>query len=219
MEPAGSGAAFELAERLGATGIESGVFLTQDAEVVLGIDPSVRSGLRRRDVSAMDARDVSESHPRLAEVVSKASVGFALSLAGSSSKVVDALVSEYATLHLGPSRFPLWLRSRNVEQLRDWRKRWPELRLVHDTNLGDVSTGPERHAALLAESDIDAVRLPYPDWTGGLATLFHRFEVLGFAHRAVHDRMFDELIRMGVDGISSQHVDRLLEGFARNGLS
>ncbi len=36
--------------------------------------------------------------------------------------------------------------------------------------------GPERRAAVLAEHGIDAINLHHTDWTGGLTTLFHRFD-------------------------------------------
>ena len=44
--------------------------------------------------------------------------------------------------------------------------------------------GPERRAANLAELGIDAINLHHTDWNGGLATLFHRFErvVLRLGH-------------------------------------
>ncbi|MGI9623611.1 MAG: hypothetical protein ACR2PK_12310 [Acidimicrobiales bacterium] len=219
VELAGSGSAFALAIRLGATGIEAGAYLTTDDEVVVGADAVVRRGLRRKEVSSMRADEVTASHPRLADVVADDTVGFALSLAPISSDVLDAVVQDHSRLGLGQAGYPLWARCGRVDQLRDWRKRWPELRLVHDTTLGALEDGPERHAASLADSDIDAVRLPYPEWTGGLAALFHRFDVLAFGHTAIHDRMFDDLVRMGLDGISSIYVDRLVDAFARADLA
>jgi len=48
------------------------------------------------------------------------------------------------------------------------------------------------------------------DWTGGLATLFHRFGVLAFGWDAQTPRVLDELIDLGIDGVYSDHVDRMV---------
>ncbi len=64
---------------------------------------------------------------------------------------------------------------------------------------------------------MDAVRLPYDEWTGGLTTLFHKFGVLAFAETVEHDRMLDELLVMGVDAVSSVHVDRMSDAMRRAG--
>ncbi|MCU1376632.1 MAG: putative phosphodiesterase, partial [Actinomycetia bacterium] len=47
-------AAFTLATRLGATGLESDVWLTADGVAVLDHDGVVRHGLRRRPIATMD---------------------------------------------------------------------------------------------------------------------------------------------------------------------
>ena len=44
--------AFTLAVRLGATGLESDVWLTRDGEAVLDHDGLVRNGLRRRRIAS-----------------------------------------------------------------------------------------------------------------------------------------------------------------------
>ena len=80
--------------------------------------------------------------------------------------------------------------------------------------------GPvERWAADLARIGIDAVNMRRPDWNGGLTTLFHRFEVLVFAWDAQHSHHIAELIDMGIDGVYSDHVDRMVEVLARFGWS
>jgi len=71
--------------------------------------------------------------------------------------------------------------------------------------------GPERRAAQLSAAGIDAVNLHYDEWTGGLTTLFHRFGVHAFGWDAQHDRILRNLVRMGIDGVFSDHVDRMVE--------
>ncbi len=74
--------------------------------------------------------------------------------------------------------------------------------------------GPERRAAQLAEAGIDAVNLHYTDWTGGLTALFHRFGRYTFGWDAQHERIIRDLVRMGIDGVFSDHVDRLVDAMA-----
>ena len=74
---------------------------------------------------------------------------------------------------------------------------------------------PERLAAQLSEDGIDAVNLHRSEWTGGLTTLFHRFGRLAFGWDAQHERMLTELLHMGIDGVYSDHVDRMMEAVAR----
>ena len=76
--------------------------------------------------------------------------------------------------------------------------------------------GPERRAAQLSDAGIDAVNLHHSDWTGGLTTLFHRFDVCTFGWDAQFERVLDNLLTMGIDGVYSDHVDRMMEAVARN---
>jgi hypothetical protein len=50
----------------------------------------------------------------------------------------------------------------------------------------------------------------YTDWTLGLTTLFHRFDLLTFGWDAQHDRMLLDLISYGIDGLYCDDVDRMM---------
>ena len=76
-----------------------------------------------------------------------------------------------------------------------------------------MKDGPERRAAQLADAGIDGVNLHHSDWTGGLTTLFHRFNRYCLAWDAQYERVISDLVRMGADGIYSDHDDRLHGGF------
>ncbi len=78
-----------------------------------------------------------------------------------------------------------------------------------------MKDGPERHAARMAAAGIDAVNLPHSDWSGGLTTLFHRFGLLAFGWDAQFERVLDALIDMGIDGVYSDHVDRMVDALGR----
>lgn len=108
----------------------------------------------------------------------------------------------------------LWLCQPDHRLLAEWRQSFPDVRLVNSTRGRDVKGGMERRAAELASSGIEAMNLHRTEWTGGLVALFHRFERLAFGWDAQHEREIRELARMGIDGVFSDHVDRLLAGLA-----
>ena len=69
-------------------------------------------------------------------------------------------------------------------------------------------------AARLQADGIDAMNMHHTDWTGGRVVMFHRFGRYALGWDAQFDRIIAELIRMGIDGIFSDHTDRLTEKLA-----
>ena len=63
------------------------------------------------------------------------------------------------------------------------------------------------------------MNLHHSEWTGGLTALFHRFEVLCFGWDAQHARILDGLLDAGVDGVYSDHVDRMVDALRARQLS
>jgi glycerophosphoryl diester phosphodiesterase len=57
------------------------------------------------------------------------------------------------------------------------------------------------------------VNLRHADWTGGLTTLFHRFDRLTLAWDVQHEELLRSVLRMGIDGVFSDHVDRMVDAF------
>ena len=109
----------------------------------------------------------------------------------------------------------LWLCAGAPDLLERWRERWSEVRLVLSTRRNHMERGPERVAARLAGSGIDAVNMPHADWTGGTVALFHRFGVQAFGWDANYDRTLGELLDAGIDAVYSDHVDRMMGAIAR----
>jgi glycerophosphoryl diester phosphodiesterase len=83
--------------------------------------------------------------------------------------------------------------------------------LVNSTRLRRIKEGPELRAASLANAGIDAINMHTSDWTGGLTTLFHRFERLALAWDAQFERVLRSMLEMGCDAVYSDHVDRMVE--------
>jgi glycerophosphoryl diester phosphodiesterase len=202
--------AFTLALRLGATGLESDVWLTADGVPVLDHDGVVRGGLRKRAIPDTRRADLPPYIPSLEEMYAECGTAFHLSL---DVKHVPAAprVVEVARA-AGHDLSTLWLCHHDWEVVAGWRAALgDDVRLVDSTRLKRMKQGPERRAAQLKAAGIDCVNLHHTDWTGGLVALFHRFGRYAFGWDAQFDRVLDELVRMGIDGIFSDHVDRLVD--------
>ena len=51
------------------------------------------------------------------------------------------------------------------------------------------------------------------DWNGGLVALFHRFGRTAFSWDLQHDHLLRPALRMGIDGVYSDYVDRMTSAF------
>jgi glycerophosphoryl diester phosphodiesterase len=202
--------AFVLARRLGATGLESDVWLTADGDAVLDHDGVVgRRGLRRRPIREMNRRDLPSHVPTLADLYEACGTDFELSLDVKDPLAVDAILAT-ARAAGGDAERRLWLCHHDWQVVAGWRARTADAGLVDSTRLRAMRQGPERRAAQLADAGIDCVNMHHTDWTAGLVALFHRFDVWTFAWDAQFERIVHALVKMGIDGIYSDHVDRLV---------
>lgn len=202
--------AFELGLRLGATGLESDAWLTADGVAVLDHDGRVRSGWRRRGIAQTSRAELPAHIPTLADLYATCGSAFHLSLDVKDKAAFDAVI-EVARAAGDDALTRLWLCHPNLDTLVAWRARSPDVRLVNTTRLQHLPRGPERRAAELAAGGIDAINLHHSDWSGGLTTLFHRFERLTFGWDAQHERVLRGLLRMGIDGVYSDWVDRMVD--------
>ena len=205
--------AFALALKLGATGLESDVWLTADGVPVLDHDGVVKVGLRRRAIGTIDRASLPPWIPTLEELYATCGTGFELSL---DVKDADAAAATVAVARAaGDDVLPrLWLCHPDWQVVRTWRRLADDVRLVDSTRLRRIREGAERRAADLADAGIDAINLHHSDWNLGLATLFHRFELHCFGWDAQFERILVQLLRFGLDGVYSDHVDRMMDVMA-----
>jgi glycerophosphoryl diester phosphodiesterase len=205
--------AFQLALRLGATGLESDVWLTADGEAVLDHDGQVGL-LRKRPIANFNRSQLPSHIPTLAELYAACGADFELSLDIKDPAAAKTVVD--VTRAASPSaESRLWLCHHDWDLLATWREQFPEVKLVDSTRLKRIAEGPERRASNLQNAGIDAINLHHSDWTGGLAALFHRFERYALGWDAQHERILVELLDAGLDGVYSDHVDRLTAALAR----
>ena len=206
--------AFALGLRLGATGLESDVWLTADGVPVLDHDGVVRVGRRKRAVGDARPRRAARRTSRRSPTCSGSVRGdyhLSLDLKGPDAgpAVIDVVRRE------APGLLPrLWLCHPDLDVLRSLRPYDETVRLVNSTRLNRMKEGPERRAATLAAGGIDAVNLHHTDWTGGLTTLFHRFQRVCFGWDMQFEHVLRPALRMGIDGVFSDHVDVMVDAFA-----
>lgn len=202
--------AFELALKLGATGLESDVWLTADGVAVLDHDGVVGSRWRKRSIDTVRHAELPAHVPTLAELFDlcddEIHVSLDLKDPATGAAVVDVLADRPMR-----RRSTTWLCHPELDVLLPLRGHG--LRLVQSTRLHKIKEGPERRAADLAAQGIDGINLHHTDWNGGLVTLFHRFELTAFGWDLQYEHLLRPALRMGLDAVYSDHVDVMMDSY------
>ena len=169
--------AFELALRLGATGLESDVWVTADGVAVLDHDGLVGRRPLRRPISEVMSSDLPRHIPTLREfydVVGR-SADFSLDI---KDPAVAAEVVACARDVGAEDR--LWLCHPDRHLVSSWRDLSSSVHLVESTRASKFEGSPELHIAQSAELGIEVINLHHSDWTGGSVAMAHRFGLLAF---------------------------------------
>lgn len=200
--------AFHLALRLGATGLESDVWLTADGVPVLDHDGVFRRGVRKLPISKCRRDEVPDHIPSLQDLLAECGTDFHLSL---DVKDPDAALPVAEVCRRFGDQFTsrVWLCHGDLGTLTGWREPLRDFRLVDSTRLERLKEGPERRAAALASRGIDAVNLHRSDWNGGLVVLFHRFDRFAFGWDLQFDHQMEPALRMGLDAVYSDDVEMM----------
>lgn len=204
--------AFEHALALGAEGLESDVWVTADGIPVLDHDGIVRRRFARRPIRAVARARLPRHIPSLADLYETCGIGFALSLDVKDDAAAMATM-EVAVEH-GALRH-LWLCTPSRRQLRRWRARSSEVRLVDSAPIGAFTDDPAARIAALEPLGVDALNVRYPAWTADLVAAVHAEGKLAFAWDVQPPALLERLLGIGIDGIFSDHVDRLLDAITR----
>jgi glycerophosphoryl diester phosphodiesterase len=212
VEPENTIPAFRVALDQGASGIETDVWLSADGEVVCAHDPVVSRGLRRRRISSATAEELATyGLPRFSDVYRDLGTAYECSVDVKSDAAAAGLV-EIAGAHDCQER--LWVCSPDVALLHSLRDESPRgdkrVKLVHSDRRNSIGTPLERHAFDLAEAGIDAMNFHHTEWTAGLVSLFHRFEVRAFAWDAQEVRHLRAVLAMGIDAVYCDRPERMV---------
>jgi len=207
-EPENTLRAFRKGLELGASGLESDVWLSADGHPVLVHDDRFWRGLRHVDVRRSTAAELARHEiPRLEDLFAACGTDFELSLdlkdPASAGPTVEVL-----RRHGIPERS--WLCISPMALLAEVRSSHPDVRVVHSRRRDKLGTELERHAARLSGLGVDAMNMHHTDWNAGLVTLFHRFGVQAFAWDAQHVRTLRMMLDYDVDAVYSDRVDRMV---------
>lgn len=205
--------AFELAVKLGANGLETDAWLTADGCAVLDHDGVHKGKVRRQPIRRVKRKELGQHIPDFRQLLDMADGVHHVSVDVKDFDCLDELMSTAAS-----SGFPLaklWLCHYDISHVLEMKRRYPEVRIVDSTRLSKVKEGLERRAALLAEHQIDALNMHVSDWSGGLVTLVHRFNLLAFGWDAQFPNILETALRMGLDAVYSDHVDRMVDAYEK----
>ena len=205
--------AFLLALRLGATGLESDVWVTSDNVAVLDHDGKVRaSKLRSRPIRDIPSRQLPDHIPRLSEVLAllldRPDLHLSLDI-----KDDDAFGPTFQAINEAQAELfsRVWLCHPDRHTLTAQRSEFPDAHLVNSVRLNTIREGVEVRCATLANHGIDALNMRIDDWNGGLVTLAHRFSRYAFGWNLQHAHELQNGLRMGLDGVFSDYVDRMVD--------
>lgn len=204
--------AFELALRLGANGLETDIWLTADGVPVIAHDATVRRGVRVRQIRDLPSHQLPEGMPTLEQLITHCGRDFHLSIDlkdPSAGEPVINVLREAGGDILGRT----WLCAPDMGTLVPLRAFDADIRLVDSTRLDRIKEGVERRSSELARLGIDGLNMFHTDWTGGLATLVHRFGRVAFGWGIEYERHFAAAYRMGLDAVYSDWVDRMMDSY------
>lgn len=195
--------AFALALERGATGLESDAWLTADGVVVLDHDGEIDG----RPIGTFRRAELPRHIPSLRELYEELGNDYELSL-DIKEDTAGPSVIEVADDAGDPSR--LWLCHWNWKVVAQWRERSPAVRLVDSTRAKHMRTTGTARAERMAALGIDAINLHESDWTEELVATFHECNRFALGWDAQDEQTLGRLVALGVDGVYSDHVNRMM---------
>ncbi len=203
--------AFRLALEMGATGLESDVWLTRDGVAVLDHDGVVRGDGPDRPIAELLRRELPGHVPELAELYAECGTGYELSLDLKDAAAADEVIA-VARAAGAPQR--LWLCHGHWRVVAALRERASDLKLVDSTRIHRIEEGAAERARSLVAAGIDAVNLHQKDWNAELVRTFRAAGLAAFAWDAQTDSVLRQTLSLGVDAVYCDHVDRMMAALA-----
>ena len=209
-EPENTLPAFRRALELGATGLETDAWLSSDGQVVLVHGGAFRRGLRRVRVGRTTASRLARYDvPGLVDLYAELGTGFELSIDVKDRGAAEPILAAAAAA--GPEATgKLWLCSPGLRFLRELADAGTGAHLVHSRSRRRLPQPLERHAADLGASGIEVMNMHHSEWSAGLVTLFHRFDVRAFAWDVQEVRHIRAVLAMDIDALYCDRVDRMV---------
>ncbi|MEO9224175.1 MAG: glycerophosphodiester phosphodiesterase [Acidimicrobiales bacterium] len=200
--------AFTHARSLGSTALESDVWVTADGIPVLDHDGNVRNRWRNRPIDTVLRGDLPPHIPALADLYATCGTDFELSLDVKDDVAAEVTIA-VAEQHGAIGR--LWLCTPSRRALKRWRERSEGVRLVDSVPARTFAADPIGRIRALAPIGIDALNARHRAWNHELVAAVHDEGKLAFAWDVQSRTTMARLVDMGIDGLFSDHVDRLVQ--------
>jgi len=188
----------------GAGALETDAWLTADGVVVLDHDGVHRVADRQHVPMAKVRRAELPAHiPSLDELYAACGTSFDLAIDVRLPRVGDAIV-DVARQHGALSR--LWLVTGSPDHLGEWRA------LSAEVHLAVTLRPPDRRGPMLdavRAAGAEAMNLRWAWWSRRLVKRVHNLGLLAFGYDAQSHFALRRCVRLGLDGVFSDHVDRL----------
>ena len=207
--------AFVLALRQGATGLESDAWLTADGEVVLHHDGVTGPLWRRQALSDQRRADLPSYIPTLGALYARCGTGYQLSLDVKDPASVDGILAISGACG---ATGRLWLCHHDITLLARWRAASDAVRLVQSTRRRRIVVGMEAHAEALRGAGVDVLNLPYDEWTSDTVAAVHGRNLWAFGWGVQRAGDIRALLDLGVDGVYSDYVTRMMTEVARTAI-
>jgi glycerophosphoryl diester phosphodiesterase len=207
-------AAFDRALELGAPGLESDAWLTADGVVVLDHDGVTGPLWRRRAISSQPRSALPAHIPSLEELYDHCGAAFELSLDVKDPAALEPILD---VARAAGAAARLWLCHDDWRPMAAWRRAAPDARLVESANLAWMREGLAARVAALAGAGLDAVNLHRTQWDAAAVKEVRAAGLAALAWDAQKEEDIAGLLDMGVDGVYSDHVDRMVAVLRRGG--
>lgn len=194
--------AFRRALDLGADGLESDIGLTADGVPVLihaGISP------RGLTISRLRRADLPDHVPTLSELYRACGSHFHLSLDMAAPRAAESVVQIAAERE---ALCRLWLTYWRLPALEEWRKRWPEARLVHPA-MPLRRRSAEQLMARLETIGVDALNVHWRLCRPWLVEAAHERGLLVFAWGVKSRSVLERVVPRGIDGVYCDDAEAL----------
>lgn len=203
--------AFQYALVLGATGLESDVWLTSDGQAVLDHDGVTGPPWHHKPIASQLRADLPDHIPSLEDLYRVCGTDLELSL-----DVKDPGAFEETVRVAGAfgALERLWLCDPDVGRLRSWAQAAAPAKLVNSTHLDDMKQGLAARLEDLRGAGVAALNMHGSEWNAQRVEQTHQAGLLAFGWDAQKDEHIRRLVGLGLDGIYSDHVDRLMQVIA-----
>lgn len=203
--------AFRHALVLGATGLESDVWMTSDGLAVLDHDGVTGPPWHRTPLSAQERSALPSHIPALEDLYRACGTGFELSL---DIKDPDSLDETVRVAKSFDAVERLWICEPSLARLSTWSSAAAGAKLVNSTHVDDMQEGFSARLEELGALGVSALNLHGSEWNPQRVAEAHAKGLLAFGWDAQDDKHIRRLVALGLDGIYSDHVDRLVHAIA-----